>query len=309
MNGLSIIIPTFNDECIALVKDLQSQCEKLYINGNVLNDYEIIVGDDGSTDDAVITINQEINTLPHCKYIRRKENKGRAAVRNFLAKEAKYNKVLLIDCGRILIRKDFIKEYLKYDSVVYGGYDVPSQPCMSHNLRYRYERACLPEHTTKKRQLHPYQNFNTCNVLIPKDVILAHPFNEDFRHYGYEDVAYGDELRKSGVKILHIDNPMGLCHFEPNDLFVSKTEESIRTLVDFRRQLKGYSRLLDAYTLLKRYHLQQLFYIFLKPLMPAIRRQLRGNNPFLLLFKIYKIEYLLYCMNKVKSKKSSECFS
>lgn len=304
MKGLSIIIPTFNDECATLVKELQAQCEESMAKGNLLSNYEIIVGDDGSTDNAIITTNKEINSLPHCKYIAKQENTGRAAVRNFLANEAKFNKILLIDCGRILIRKNFISEYLRYDNVVYGGYDVPTLSCMSHNLRYRYERACLPEHTAEKRRLHPYQNFNTCNVLIPKGIILAHPFNENFRRYGYEDVAYGDELRKAGVKILHIDNPMGLCHFESNELFVSKTEESIQTLVDFRKQLLGYSRLLDAYKLLKHCHLARLSCKILNPFMPAIRRQLIGNSPSLLLFKIYKIAFLLRYMNKVKSKKS-----
>lgn len=298
MDGLSILIPTHNDECLSLVKELLAQCK-------ALDKYEIIVADDGSTDEAVMRVNGNISTLPCCTYIIRGVNSGRAAVRNFLARQAHYDRLLFVDCGRILIRKDFISKYANADTVVYGGYKVPEQPDKRHNLRYIYERACQPEHTAEKRQAHPYQNFNTCNVLIPKSVALSHPFDETFFHYGYEDVAYGIELEKSEVVIRHIDNPMGLCRFEDNPTFVGKTEESIRTLIAFRQQLQGYSRLLSIESTLNRFKISSLCRCVLSPFMPLMRRNLTGRNPSLSLFAVYKVAFTLRCMNNAKNKKNS----
>ena len=59
--------------------------------------YEIIVADDGSTDKHTCHINKEILELENARYILRKENVGRAAIRNFLAKEASYEWLLFID--------------------------------------------------------------------------------------------------------------------------------------------------------------------------------------------------------------------
>ena len=82
INALSILIPTYNDECVTLVDDLRQQAEQ---SGIV---FEILVGDDGSTDAEVIEKNRKICKWPHCHYLIQIQNIGRAAIRNFLAKEA-----------------------------------------------------------------------------------------------------------------------------------------------------------------------------------------------------------------------------
>ena len=89
---LSILIPTYNDACYNLVEELHRQaCEEDI-------DYEIIVADDGSTDENTIQTNARINNIPQCSYIMRNENRGRAAIRNFLAKTARYDRLLFMDC-------------------------------------------------------------------------------------------------------------------------------------------------------------------------------------------------------------------
>lgn len=298
MKGLSILIPTFNDECLDMVKELSKQCSPL-------EHYEIIVADDGSTDSKIVETNKETASFPHCRFIARSKNSGRAAIRNFLASQAQYDKLLFIDCGRRLIRDDFIAKYYscKGDAVVYGGYNVIEQPTMSGNLRYRYEMKEQENHTYEMRQQHPYMDFNTCNVLIPQKIITNHPFNESYYHYGYEDVAYGIELSKANIPILHIDNPMGLYRFESNSMFVAKTEESIRTLVAFRTQLEGYSRLLAGIRRLHKWHLTWACQAILFPLLMAMRRQLTGNNPNLCMFKAYKAGYLLSLLKKERQSK------
>ena len=55
IQALSILIPTYNDRCVRLVDSLRQQTEAVGIT------YEILVGDDGSTDAAVIADNQQIS--------------------------------------------------------------------------------------------------------------------------------------------------------------------------------------------------------------------------------------------------------
>lgn len=293
MKGLSILIPTYNDECLTLVKDLLLQCEALSWKEA---DFEIIVADDGSTDRDVIETNKTINTLPHCRIIFRETNAGRAAIRNFLAAEARYASLLFIDSDMTIIRNDFVGKYISYSSsveIIYGGYDVPRQSGMNHNLRYIYERSCLSAHTSEKRGLHPYNDFHTSNFMVPKTIMMEHPLDENFRNYGYEDVAYGEELRKAGIKVRHIDNPMGFCRFEDNAAFISKTEEGLRTLAKFRSQLLNYSRLLSIIKNLKNMHLAGFFHLLLAPWLPVMRRKLTGNNPDVKVFSLYKLNFLL----------------
>ena len=51
---LSILIPTYNQDCSQLVKDLAAQCKQSGI------EYEILVMDDGSTDPVTIKANQQL---------------------------------------------------------------------------------------------------------------------------------------------------------------------------------------------------------------------------------------------------------
>ena len=71
INSLSILIPTYNNVCLELVRDLQAQASILSSENDF--EYEIIVADDGSTDKNTIEKNSEINGLDNCRYIERKE--------------------------------------------------------------------------------------------------------------------------------------------------------------------------------------------------------------------------------------------
>ena len=78
--------------------------------------YEIVVADDGSTDTEAMAANEAINLLPHCRYIVRKENVGRAAIRNFLASIAAYDWLLFIDSGMSIGNDEFLKRYLETEA-------------------------------------------------------------------------------------------------------------------------------------------------------------------------------------------------
>lgn len=288
---ISILIPTYNDICVELVASLSLQAETCAVTEGLK--YEILVADDGSIDADVKLRNGIINSYKHCRMILREKNTGRAAVRNFLAKEAKYDSLLFIDSDMTVVREDFLQRYLNssVDGIVYGGYEVGKGDAT--NLRYRYERSCADSHTALRRQQHPYRDFHTSNFMIPRKTMLTNLLDERFRHYGYEDVLYGKSLKKKGVTIHHIDNPVGFCTFEDNLSYVSKTEEGLRTLYQFQKDLKGYSSLLDMAHWLQQLHLSWIPRCLFAVAGNRMRQRLCQPSPSLILFGLYRLAYFL----------------
>lgn len=287
---LSILIPTYNGDCREQVTELSRQAE--LIDGL---HYEIIVADDGSTDVAVVEANRSvISQLPHARYLLRGFNAGRAAIRNLLVEQSQYRLLLFIDCEMAICRNDFLHTYLcEADKapVVYGGYTVGDGP--ARNLRYQYEKRSEPLHTADKRRLAPYKDFHTANFMAKREVLLATPFDTRFKKYGYEDVLLGKQLRKKGIAIHHIDNPVGFCKFDDNAEFIRKTEESLVSLHEFRHDLRGYSQLLTFVDGIHLPIIKWLLRLWHRLAGPAERRILCGKHSSLQLLKIYKLGYFL----------------
>ncbi len=285
---LSVLIPTYNGDCRAMVTELHHQAED--IDGLR---YEIIVADDGSTDRRFVDLCREVEQLSSCRFIDRGVNSGRAAIRNFLAHEARFQWLLFLDCDMAIPSCHFLSDYLNSDvtDIAYGGYVVG--PGDNSKLRYRYEKACEPQHRADERRRHPFLHFHTCNFLVRRDLMLAHPFDERFRHYGYEDVLFGKQLQAAGVSIIHIDNPAGFLVFEDNAHFVSKTEEGLRTLYEFRKDLHGYSQMLTFVDGIHIGAVKSVFRLWHRLFGKWERRNLCGSKPSLKAFKLYKLGYFL----------------
>lgn len=293
---LSILIPVYNGDCRRQVEALSRQAEAI---GGLR--YEIIVADDGSPDRSCVESCREVEHWPHCRFIDRGVNSGSAATRNFLARESKYKWLLFLDCDMEIECDRFILRYLEGDhqGVVNGGIAIGAGD--KSNLRYLYETERAPHHTAEERNKRPYQSFRSANFLIEREVMLRCPFDERFKKSGYEDVMLGKQLRRKSVRMLHIDNPNVMTDFEDNSAYVSKIERSLRTLHQFRDELRGYSKLL---TLVGGIHLApvrwtiSLWHLLFGSLE---RRLLCSSHPSLTLFKLYKLGYYLSLEFRIKS--------
>ena len=294
MNGLSILIPEYNCDCTQLVCDLRSQCVAAH-----LTSWEIIVADDGSNDKAAVSNNSVIGSWDNCAFIRNGQNVGRAAIRNFLAQKAQYDRLLFVDSDMSIVSDNFVKTYLASSApVVYGGYCIVGNH--KGNLRYEYERQAEHSHRASMRQQHCYKDFHTSNFSIDRNIFIAHPLDVSYQGYGYEDVAYGDQLCRAGIPIHHIANPVGYYDFESNESYMLKVEESLLTLYQHRSQLKDYSRIIAVASVVERMHLQHLFGALFRLVQNKMRRQI-VTCPRLMLFTLYKIGYYLnlaYCQQQ-----------
>lgn len=289
--GLSLLLPTYNDICVSTVSKLSAAMESLPF------DCEIIVADDASTDIHVKEANRHIATLPFCSYIEREENAGRAAIRNFLARKARFVWLLFIDADmEIADASKFIMSYMESEGdIVYGGYHIaPAAEVPPCNLRLRYELSREGTHSAAMRRRHPNADFHTSNFLISRAIMLAHPLNERFHQYGFEDVAYGKSLLQAGYTISHEDIPTEFTKFESNRVFIEKTETSLHTLLDFKDELRGVSRLEAVSARISKLHADFLFSGLYRLLGRRWRSRLVGDCPSLRLFGLYKLCYFIH---------------
>ena len=142
--------------------------------------------------------------------------------------------------------------------------------------------------------MNPYGDFHTSNFIAKRSIMLKYPFDERFFHYGYEDVLWGKTLKDNEISIHHVDNPLGYEHFIGNMSFINKTEESLHTLYQFRKELQEYSKIISYANKVKGWHLyapcQRLFPLLSLP----IKARLTGNKPSIFLFNIYKLLYYIH---------------
>lgn len=302
---LSILLPSYNNVCVSLVQVLQRQADALSGKLDKPFRYEIIVADDCSTDAACIDANRVIGDMLHCRYLRMEQNVGRAQIRNVLISESRGDYVLLIDSDLFLCDDNYLYKYATSTAdVVYGGTRIGGEGFamvdneantehLKGNLRYIYEKKAEPSHRAVFRQLRPNQEISVCNLYARRDIMEAHPFDSRFKAYGYEDVLFGKRLAESGIEVTHIDNPVLINEFEPNSVFVKKTEEAILTLCRFEQDLEGYSNLKTKVTTLGRYIPLSLFRLWHRIMKNKEKRNLTGSKPSLLLFKLYKLGFFL----------------
>ena len=97
---LSILIPTYNYNAFSLVNEIQKQAKEAGI------EFEIICMDDGSK--LFLPENLEINSLENCSFEILKNNVGRSAIRNLLAKKASFDNLLFLDSDTIPVENNFI---------------------------------------------------------------------------------------------------------------------------------------------------------------------------------------------------------
>lgn len=289
---ISILIPTYNYVAHPLAESLSRQAKEQNIP------CEIIVADDASTRNECKQENRLINSLPHCTYIELEKNIGRASIRNLLADKAQGEWLLFLDCDGMPLDDLFLKRYQQAIAnhteadIICGGIIHPKElPASNMSLRYTYEKAAEKHHTATKRNERPYASFRTFNFMIRRKAFLQVKFDETFRHYGYEDVLFGIQLKESGFRIAHIDNPLENKDIETNEIFLRKTEEALRTLAEHADKLGESVHLHHLYLRLQRIGLLPIVRKLFQWFAPTLQRNLLSNTPNLPSFAFYKLGY------------------
>lgn len=290
---LSILIPTYNYNVLQLILELQKQCLECKII------FEILVFDDGSK--LFVDENQHINSLENCRFEALKKNIGRSAIRNVLAKNAKFNSLLFLDADTIPIHNQFIKNYIvqitEDEKIVYGGIKYQKQkPKKSQVLRWKYgnSRESL---SVEKRNENPYLSLLTLNFLIHKNIFEKVSFNETIPNLRHEDTLFSYNLKQQRIKIIHINNPVYHLGLDDFEVAIKKENESIiglKYLIDHNLLPTDYVRLSKIALRIKELKINFAFVFFYKTTRFIFLKNLSSNNPSLFIFDLYRLGNFCY---------------
>lgn len=289
---LSILIPIYNFNVVAFVRDLQQQAYNCEI------DFEIICLDDFSSEQFKLG-NKELNNFDSVIYDELNQNIGRSKIRNRLAEKAKYEHLLFLDCDSAVVDSYFIKRYvdaIDNSSVIYGGrsYKEQSPKKLDEHFRWWYgvQRETI---RLENRNKQPYDSFMTNNFLVKKTIYQSIKLEETLKGYGHEDTLFGLELKKQNIRIKHIDNPLFHIGLESFEEYILKTEEGIRNLKYLieTNKIDTSVKLYRYYLLLKKFGLTNKIWRYYSNNKKEILQKLQENEPNLRWFDLYKLGYLI----------------
>ncbi len=290
---ISILIPIYNYDVFPLVSELHKQCLASKI------DFEILCQDDASN--HFLNENQKINSLENCSFSINNSNLGRGKNRNDLAKKAKHEWLLFMDCDTFPTQDDFIQNYIspihkENQKVIFGGIKYQKEkPETKQLLRWVYgnARETIP---VEKRNSNPNTTALTSNLLIEKEVFISNSFDESITKYGYEDLVFLLDLKKKGIIVKHIDNPTFHLGLETSQEFLDKTKtalENLKLISKTNSLDSSESKLLRTHNFLKRIYLVSFVSFLFEKTERKIVKNLLSQNPSLLLFDWFKLGY--YC--------------
>jgi len=244
----SFVIPTYNK-----IRLLQQTLEALNRQEGVSGErYEVIVVDDGSSEDVFkhirgIATNYKLSYT----YLQRTSASCRSRSRNYGIRMARGSHVVFID-DDIIVTPYYLEELDRYYSrdsnlVVIGtrmdcqhefptgtSFDRLKQSIQTTN-RYEIRHIAL-NHLSFNLPLHryPWLMAYTCNIAAPKEMVQqVGGFDENFIHWGHEDIELGYRLHCAGARFAfnprleaihqyHPKSPEGKDNF---DYFVKKCQK------------------------------------------------------------------------------------
>ncbi len=291
---LSICIPIYNYDVHKLVGTLHKQATDLDEN------IELLLIDDCS-ESIFQKKNRMLANLELVRYEELDKNIGRSRIRNLLSNKAKYSYLLFMDCDSEVPDADYLKRY--HDQIkdspaeflVYGGrtyHDAPE----SNEYRLHWLFGSNREvKSAKARTKNPWQSFMSNNFLIHKKILSLIPFSEHLSGYGHEDTLFGYELKKQGIPIQHINNPLLHAGLETAEEFLEKTGHGLQNLLKVKEILQDDRGFIKTVRVLKLSHRLQSLRL-LKPFAALFSylekwtvSQLLGETPKLWMLDYYKL--------------------
>jgi len=278
------------------VYTLSKQCNKLNVN------YQILCFDDGS-EQKYKDLNHELAFKIHINYTEMPQNLGRSRIRNWLGKAAYFDYLLFLDGDSVVKSKDFIKKYIDQldpSKIIYGGREYSSKkPRATKKIlhwKYGIERESKKANARKKD---PYLHFQSNNFIIPQNIFNKFPFDEEIQGYGYEDLLYASQLKKDGIGINHIDNPIIHDGLEIHTVFIKKTENALNNLAFlYSRDANFTTTLIQMYRRLEKYGFLPFFENIYKKISTSISKNMYSQNPSIFLFNLWKLFYFIQKMKE-----------
>lgn len=195
----SVVTPTYNR------RDILARCLRSLLDQTAEpSSYEVVVVDDGSTDDTPDLVAQLAATTPVAVVYVRQANSGRARARNAGVRAAHGELIIFLDSDMVVTR-EFVAAHIK-------AHDRPNLVVNGPviNTANHADPTSEPFKITDMSRAF----FATGNVSIERAKLLqAGLFDEDFVEYGWEDLELGHRLRDLGLTAVRVPDARSY-HFQ-----------------------------------------------------------------------------------------------
>ncbi len=195
----SVVIPTYNRLPIL------TKCLTALEQQDFDEDYEVVVVDDGSTDDTIVFLQKNADRFPHVRLILQ-EHQGAAIARNRGIDAARGETIVFIDSDLVVLPSFLSAHRAKLQD---------KDRCFTYGRVINTNNFDNPTSEPFKLTDFSAAFFATGNVAIGKKwLIEAGKFDPMFSQYGWEDLELGVRLKKLGLKLIPCPEAVGY-HWHP----------------------------------------------------------------------------------------------
>ncbi|MFQ3615215.1 MAG: glycosyltransferase [Cyanobacteriota bacterium] len=206
----SVVIPTYNRKPI-LEKCLRSLEQQVIPPHSPIDGYEVVVVDDGSTDETVGWLQANAEALPHVRLFLQ-DHHGPAAARNLGVEKATGDTIIFIDSD-LVVTEVFLQAHAT--ALVEGAKRLGGDRLFTYG---RVINTCnFDDPTAEPFKVTDFSAayFATGNVAIARHWLeQAGLFDTRFQLYGWEDLELGVRLKNLGLTLVKCPEAVGY-HWHP----------------------------------------------------------------------------------------------
>lgn len=211
--SVSIIIPVYNAE--RTLKDLLSSLLSQSYSKDL---YDIILINDKSEDNSAIIMDAYAERYKNVKVLTNEVNLGRSKTRNIGINAAQKDLLIFLDSDCIPKETTFIETHVSLhakhsNSIAIGAVSFPD---VSENPFDKFRE--IRENIRKRKHSNETLDFvflATANMsIIKKDLLMIGSFDEDFMHWGAEDIELGYRAIKKNMNIILIEENGDVVHYD-----------------------------------------------------------------------------------------------
>ncbi|MGB3137589.1 MAG: glycosyltransferase [Nodosilinea sp.] len=206
---ISVVTPTYNRQPV-LEKCLLA-LERQTCDPALVDDYELVVVDDGSTDGTQEWLRQTTE-FPHVRLFER-HHEGAGMARNYGVKVARGDTIVFIDSD-VILAPGALQAHARalHDAYQDQGHD------RTFTAGRLVNTSNFDQPTTEPAKVTDFSNafFDTANVAIARRWLIdAGLFDPDFRLYGWEDLELGVRLKNLGISMIKVPEALGYHYHAP----------------------------------------------------------------------------------------------
>ncbi|WP_267384827.1 glycosyltransferase family 2 protein [Cyanobacterium sp. uoEpiScrs1] len=206
----SIVVPTYNRKPI-LEKCLRA-LENQQLIDDIVSGYEVILVDDGSTDNTLEWLTKSTIEFPHVRLFTQ-NHLGPAAARNLGVEKARGDTIIFIDSD-LVVTETFIQSHA--NALTKGEKKLGNNKFFTYGAVINTCNFDYPTSEPHKITDFSAAYFATGNVAIARKWLeKVGVFDTRFQLYGWEDLELGVRLKKIGLKLIKCPEAVGY-HWHPS---------------------------------------------------------------------------------------------